>query len=71
MWKELGLETVKKEKIEIKPAKFKTSKQLMEDKKESKKTKGFIKTKKTKGFIKTKKTKKKKKIKFGKKFKIF
>jgi len=62
VWKELGLETVKKEKIEIKPAKFKTSKQLMEDKKESKKTKGFI---------KTKKTKKKKKIKFGKKFKIF
>jgi len=57
MWKELGLETVKKEKIEIKPAKFKTSKQLMEDKKESKK--------------KSKKIKKTKKLKFGKKYQIF
>ena len=64
-WKELGLETIKKEKPEIKPAKFKTSKEILESLKKPKELK------KTKGFIKTKKTKKKKKIKFGKKFKIF
>ena len=61
-WKELGLETVKRERTEVKPAKFKTSKEILES---IKKPKELIKTKKKK------KVKKKKKIKFGKKFKIF
>ena len=62
MFKELGIQTTKRERLEFKPAKFKTSSQVMsslKEKKEHKKKK------------KKKKQNKKRRIRFENKFKIF